>query len=127
MTASPQLPDEVREFVERNLDTVAQLEGLLLMRESATARWSAPQLAARLYISAQDAQTVLAALHRRQLLEVADGEFGYAPANEGLRVGVDRLAAAYPRHLIAITRLIHAKPSASVRNFADAFRLRDKE
>jgi hypothetical protein len=127
MTHSPQLPDDVKEIVDRDLDTVAQLEGLLIMRDSAPATWSATRLAARLYVSPEDAQVVLTTLHRRHLLESADGEFRYGPANQLLRDRVDRLAAVYPRHLIAITRLIHAKPAASVRNFAEAFRLRDKE
>lgn len=126
MTHSPELPADVEAFVDRNVDTVAQLEGLLLIRESAPATWSATQLAARLYVAPEDAQVVLMTLHRRQLLESTDDGFHYAPAGE-LREQVDRLAAAYARQLIAITRLIHAKPSASLRNFAAAFRLRNKE
>jgi hypothetical protein len=37
---------------------------------------------------------------------------------------VDDLAKAYSRHLVELTQLIHSKPAAGVREFADAFRLR---
>ena len=41
---------------------------------------------------------------------------------------VQRLVHLYDTHLIAITNLIHSKPSASrVQQFADAFKLRKKD
>jgi hypothetical protein len=127
MTDGERLPDGVRAFVVRAIDTVAQLEGLLLLRSSPEAIWSSAALASRLYVSQPEADAVLAALQRRGLLAEADGGWRYAPANDQLRGLVDRLAAAYPRHLIAITRIIHAKAPPSVRDFAEAFRFRRKK
>jgi hypothetical protein len=41
---------------------------------------------------------------------------------------VQRLVQLYDTHLIAITNLIHSKPSASrIQQFADAFQLRKKD
>jgi hypothetical protein len=107
------LPDAVRTFVLESLDSVAELEGLLLVRLSRTQHWSATTLADRLYITDDQARRVLEALHRRAFMARAGDAFEYAPASEALRRDVDALAAAYPRFLIAITDVIHAKPHTS--------------
>jgi hypothetical protein len=54
---------------------------------------------------------------------VSEGVYRYDGATPKQRSLVDRLAALYSRHLISVTKLIHAKPRR-IRQFADAFRLR---
>jgi hypothetical protein len=125
MPESPELPQTVRQFVLRHLDSVAELEALLLIRSEEGRPWGAPALAARLYIDERAADHVLTALHRRGLVATADDEgYRYAPGSDTLRAGVDELAQSYPRFLIPITQLIHSKPQSALREFADAFRLR---
>jgi len=120
------LSDEVRTFVLKYVDSVGELEGLLLLRASEARSWSVSQLAGRLYISEVEAGRVLHALHRRSLLSREGANYRYAP--EGvLRSHVDMLAEAYPQFLIPITNLIHGKPRASLRDFADAFRIREEK
>ena len=121
-----QLPDLVRAFILKYIDSVAELEGLLLVRSTAGAAWDVSQLAARLYISEAEAHAVLQTLHRRALMTRDASLYRYAPA-DALRVEVDALADAYPRFLIPITDLIHGKPRASLRDFADAFKLREEK
>jgi hypothetical protein len=129
MTTDPkrdQPSPEVEQFVIRYLDSVAELEALLLTRSSGAA-WDAERLASRLYISTNTAREVLTALQRKRLLEESEGQFTYAPASPILRASGEALATAYPRFLIPITRLIHGKPSSSLRAFSDAFLLREPE
>lgn len=122
------IPDHLKAFLIRNLDSVAQLEALLLMRATAADVWFPSGLAARLYVADREAQAVLAVLHHRHFLQkTTAGGFRYEPASDELRDLVDTLAAAYPRHLIAITRLIHAQAPTAVRSFAEAFYFHDKE
>jgi hypothetical protein len=116
----------VRAFILKYVDSDAELEGLLLVRSSGTRRWDVSQLAARLYISETEAGAVLHALHRRTLMARDGSAYHYAPA-EPLRAEVDALAEAYPRFLIPITNLVHSKPRASLRDFADAFKLREEK
>jgi hypothetical protein len=120
------LPDTLRAFILKHLDSVAELEALLLVRATGAQGWEASPLAARLYVTEADAQVVLHALHRRSLMSREGPVYRYAPA-DALRVEVDALAEAYPRLLIPITNLIHSKPRASLRDFADAFRLREEK
>jgi hypothetical protein len=119
------LPDVVRQLVLRYIDSVAELEGLLLMRAETASPWEASRLARRLYIKDRAAKDVLHALFRRGLLSREGEAFCYAPESDALRASVDRLAVAYPRFLIPITNLIHAKPRPGLREFADAFRFRE--
>ena len=109
------LPAGVRRFVERRLASVAELEGLLLVRSAPGERWSAREVAARLYIGQSQARAVLEALHVQQLMARSGADFLYQPASDTLVRDVDDLAAAYPRFLIAITELIHAKSLAADR------------
>jgi hypothetical protein len=118
-------PAELMEFLHRHLNSVAELEALLLARGNAEVAWTAATLAARLYVAEREAQDVLLALHRQGLLGRDGDAYRFAPATPALREDVDRLAVWYPRALIEITRVIHGKAGAAVRGFADAFRLRE--
>jgi hypothetical protein len=127
MSQEQTLPDRVRDFVLRHIDTVGALEALLLLRTEPEDRWTPARLGTRLYVHETVALAVLLALSRHGLVTHEHRTFRYAPVNDALRADVDALAAAYPRFLIPITQLIHAKPSGSLRDFADAFRLREEE
>lgn len=122
-----ELSDDIRQFLLRNIDSVAELEALLLMRRETQTLWDARRLAARLYIDPKAANGVLDTLHRRGLLAIDGDEFSYMPVRDELRASVDALAEVYTRLLIPITHLLHSKPRPAVQQFADAFRLRDKE
>jgi hypothetical protein len=125
MSAGDQLPELVRAFILKNIDSVAELEALLLARASAS-EWDVASLANRLYVTEAEARVVLESLHSRGLLSLEGDRFKYAPASDSLRGEVEALAAAYPQFLIPITNIVHRKPRASLRAFADAFRLREE-
>jgi len=124
MSSTESVPDVVRRFVIRAIDSVAELEALRLLSSNAEQSWEASQLAERLYISPQAATEVLHALHRHELLTRERTAYRYQPASERLTAEVDALVAAYAKFLIPITQLIHQKPRPALRGFADAFRLR---
>jgi hypothetical protein len=109
MTRLKPIPDGIRRFVQRHLGSVAELEGLLLVRSAPHQAWDARELADRLYIGEPHARLVLEALHRHALMARSDETFVYGPASDALRADVEALAGAYPRLLISITELIHSK------------------
>jgi hypothetical protein len=116
------IPDDLKEFIFRNLDTIAQLEALLLLHRDPRAKWDVRSLAKRLYIGERETDEILKRLAAAQLV---DGEGETYHFNDGFeqKQMLDRLTEAYSKQLISVTRLIHAKPSR-IREFADAFRLR---
>ncbi len=116
------IPGDVRQFIAAHIDSVGQLEALLLLR-SATHGWKAAELARRLYVGETETVEMLERMCRAGLLSVADGVYVYRLQEEALRQTVDELAQLYARQLIPITNLIHAK-ARRIRAFADAFRFR---
>jgi hypothetical protein len=117
------IPGDVRDFVLDNINSVAQLEALLLLRREGGSAWRVPEVARRLYVPEAVAADVLNGLCTVGLLS-SDGEvYRYAPGTEEMRMAVDKLADAYSRYLIPVTNLIHNNPSR-LRRFADAFRFR---
>lgn len=103
------LPELVREFLLDHIDSIPELEALLLARTERGTRWQAATLAARLYVDLRTATAVLDALERRGLLMRAETGFSYGPRTPELEAAVDALTEAYRRLLKPVTRVIHAK------------------
>lgn len=121
------IPDDVRDFLFRYIDSIAQLEALLLLRVDPGCAWSAETLAKRLYITTQEAAVVLERLTADSFLAAAPdalGDYQYRPASGELTTMIDRVATLYAKYLIPVTHLIHGKPRTRVQEFADAFKLR---
>ena len=121
-----EIPDDELRFIRDHIDTVPHLEALLLMWESAPRRWTAEELADRLYVSIETARRVVADLARRRLLGGAEGGQVYDPANEHHAL-LPLVARTYRRNLVTVTRLIHAKGSTPMQEFARAFRFKQDE
>jgi hypothetical protein len=124
---SPDIPARVLEFLAERIDSVPQLEALLLIWEAPQRSWSEEELAARLYVSSQSASLILQSLQRQQLVTVEPASAAvyrynadWDPTGEVLA----EVAASYRRHLVPITTLIHSRASTAVREFARAFNLK---
>lgn len=118
------LPEPVRQLILSRIESVAQLEALLLMRRQPEHGWNAPELAAQLYIKDKEAISVLAALKSNGLIAESDGLSRYQPESEEIREQVDQLADTYREKLILVTKLIHERATAPAQKFADVFRFR---
>jgi hypothetical protein len=118
------VPEPARRLIIEAIDSVAELEALLLLRETPNQRWTVEAAGARLYVDRAVAEAALAALARRGFLDETPEGFLYQPTSSELAEGVTTLAQAYSDSLIAVTHLIHSKPSSSVQDFARAFRFR---
>jgi DNA-binding HxlR family transcriptional regulator len=120
------LPSDVRQFIAHQIESVAQLETLFLVRRDSERLWNAEELARRLYISEKMCRVMLHDLERRRYL-VRD------PVSESVRyqcadLEADAMLAAledlYRERRVAIISEIHSNPISKVQTFADAFRLR---
>lgn len=118
------IPEPVRRLIAERIDSVPELEAILLFRENRERAWTAEEAGKRLYVSTTVAAHVLQVLTERGFFAEAVGAYRYGPETPELAETIDLLANAYARHLVAVTQMIHSKPSQSVRDFADAFRLR---
>jgi hypothetical protein len=116
------IPEDVREYILKYVDSIAQLEALLLLRAEPAATWDLVRMARRLYVSEPEVSDALSRLIDGGVVAFEQGSFAYRPAPE-VRDLIERVATTYTRHLIPVTNLIHAKPSR-IRQFADAFKFR---
>jgi hypothetical protein len=117
------IPDDLRDFIQRYIDSIAQLEALLLLRANPSDRWDMLKAAKRLYANEQQIAEVLARLQEDGFLSCDQDGYRYECQDGTQSQMVDRLAVVYGRHLIAVTNMIHAKPRR-IREFADAFKFR---
>ena len=121
------IPDDVRRFLLKRIESVAHLEALLLFRDNPNMEWSQPAVAARLYLDPEDVAPILARLCADGFImraESPEAPYRYRPSSSELGALADRVAAEYAKHLVPITKLIHDKPRLRVQEFADAFKLR---
>lgn len=119
------IPAVVLQFITKRIDTVPELETLLIMSADEGQTWSVEDIAARTYVSLASAKAVLHALQRRRLIRSdKQGRFYFSPANEEEREIVIQTGIAYRTHLIPIATFIHKKASPPVQEFARAFNLK---
>ena len=120
------VPESVLRFIELNIDTVPQLETLLMLSQEDSRDWLVEEVAARNYITEQRAVEILEVLGRRGLVssEEAPRRFRFNPANPETRELVREVGRHYQKNLSYIATSIHSKPSAPVKEFARAFDLK---
>lgn len=121
---------EIEQFLLDSIDTVPHLEALLLLFQSPAVVWTVAELAARIYVNEKQAAGILDDLTRRTLIsrvEQSPPKYQYAPGSRQQRELIDKVARTYRTQLVQVTRFIHSNASASVRDFARAFRLKNND
>jgi hypothetical protein len=119
------LPEDVRHFLHQNIESVEQLEVLLLLWRTPERGWTADDVATAVYSHPTSVIRRLAMLLGQGLLrEREPGCFQYAPRTPELHATVTRLDHMYRERRVAVITLIASKPIENVRAFSDAFRIR---
>ncbi|MBI4522488.1 MAG: hypothetical protein HY695_01605 [Deltaproteobacteria bacterium] len=124
------IPDDIAQFILQRIDSVAQMEALVLLCRNADEEWAIEALAKRLYISEQETTEILEHLCKDGLLLRKSNEplrYQYQPDSGEIQELVNRVVDTYTRHLVPVTNLIHSAAKTRVREFADAFRFRKDE
>ncbi len=122
------LPERVHRFLYHNIDSVEQLEVLLLLRRVPDRGWSAEEVARELYSHPSSVLHRMSSLAGRGLLrELEPACYQYAPRSSDLHETVNAVAEAYRERRVAVITLIASKPIENVRAFSDAFRFRRKK
>lgn len=120
--------EQIDRFVVDKIDTVPQLEALLLIWRSRPRPVSTHEIARELYIPVELAESELSRLLHNGLI-VSQSSQCYALnlvplGREDMLAG---LADLYRRELVRISNLIHAKAPRAMRDFASAFRFKKEE
>jgi|SRR5579863_854810 len=122
---------DVYGYILEKIDSVPHLEAVILLWNSRPVGWTAEELASRLYLPTEKVMQVLNDLVRQQLVQQnpsSPEKYSYLPRNEEQDERMYQVDVAYRRELVRISTMLHTKPSASVREFARAFRIKkDRE
>ena len=124
------IPPEVKSFVADNIDSVVQLEALLLLHARPDRSFTPAELAKELRIDPAWAEPNLKQLCGRQIVvcdESADHRYQYSPQSDQLKRTIDALANCYATRRVSVIALIFSKPPSPLQHFADAFRIRKEK
>jgi hypothetical protein len=120
----PGLASEIAAFLDAHIDSIPQMEILMLLHDGRTQAWPADVIAARIYQPVAAVLPLLRGLQAHGLVTLHESAetplYRYDDRPETRQVMLD-VAAAYRSQLIEVTRFVHAKASRSVLEFARAF------
>jgi hypothetical protein len=122
---------DVERFIAGNIDSVGQLEVLLLIRSDPERYWSATEVSRALRSGRTWAEVQLEYLRVEGLLgagEINDPRCRYDPARPELEPVITRVSEAFESQRAEVIRLVFSqRPSERLRTFSEAFRLRKEQ
>ena len=116
----------VERFIADHVDTLDKLELLTVMIESTDKWWDATSAAQALGTTTDAARQMLERFAAQNLLAIrvtGNVRYRYQPGDPRLEAAVAAFATAYRTNRLGVLRLVTARRS-SLRDFADAFRIR---
>lgn len=125
--ANDELPREVSDFIISFIDSVEQLNVLLLL-QSGGRKWSVTEITAELRSTENSIDRRLGDLYDRQVLLPMNvpGEHEFKVFDH-LRSPIALLQTVYRERPLRVIELIYSQPPMALRAFADAFRIRKDE
>lgn len=119
------IPTDVRRFLQSNSLSVPHIEMILLLRREPAMAWAHRDIGRRLYVTDERSAELLAQLEAMGVVERGEGpppSYYYRPATPELALLLDRLDLVYSKHLVAVTKLVHAARDETAEQFASAFK-----
>jgi hypothetical protein len=121
------VPPDTAAFAARHLRTLEDLQVLMTCIEGRDRWWDAPAVAREVGISATAARHALDNLASGNLLDIritGDVRYQFNPGTPELHAAALACATAYRTNPVALVQLVAGASKRSVRDFADAFRIR---
>lgn len=125
--AEADIPEEVRRFLAEYIDSLFQLEVLLLLQARPDIGWTAEQVDCQTRIGLESVKALLTRFEQTGLLSVSQEpelSYRYHPANAELDQAIRLVAATYKERRVRVTSFIYSSPLDKIRSFAEAFRIR---
>lgn len=123
--ADQSLPPEVLDLIARQVESMEQLETLLLLHGEPGRSFTAAEIAERLKLEPTASARTAELLEGRRLLERGEtaGSWRYA-ATTPHHAAVESLAHAYRTRPVTLIKAVYERPAGALRSFAEAFRIR---
>ena len=120
------LDPAVATFIADHIRTLDELQLLMSIIQSGDRWWDVPTAAREFGISATEARKALDRFAAHNLLDIRitdDVRYQFCPGTEALLDAARATSDAYRRQPIVVARLVPQQPR-SIKDFADAFRIR---
>lgn len=124
---SGELPGELKQFIAQHIESLAQLEILLYLREHRNREVHPGEIANRLALTSEMTPVILADLARRGFAIKGEAGFRFEPASAEASQLIDVLAHAYRDRRVTVTTEIYSKSLDTMKTFAEAFRIRKEK
>jgi predicted transcriptional regulator len=121
------IPENIKQFIIQYIDSIAQLETLLLLRNEPEIAWDIQTISTRLYLSKPETEVLVTTLYNRGFITKSDNKkslYAYQPNSDEIKNKIDQILSLYTKHMMPITNIIHSKQNNRIQQFADAFRIR---
>ena len=105
-----ELPKHVRDLIERHIDSVQQVEILVLLRGQSDNAWHPADVSRALHIAPGPCRTWLEQFAAAGLVTDAGMGFRHGAAKRVSRIAVDDLVDLYPRRRLSVIDAIYNKP-----------------
>lgn len=123
--ATSRLPLDIKRLLTDHIDSVGQLEVLLVFLNNPEKKFKPQQMALELRSHETAMSQQMEKLFNSGFLaKNAESEYFYSPKNEELAKQVEDLRTAYKEMSVAVIAFIYEKPTDKLKGFADAFRLK---
>jgi hypothetical protein len=118
------LPAPVRDFLLAHVDSIEQLEVLLLLASRPTSALTTVEIADELRTAASSAANRLAKLRDHRLVDVLPGDRHRIHGDAALAATLRQVEQCYRERRVTVVTLIYSRPSDVVRVFTNAFVLK---
>ncbi len=117
-------PQEVKWFINQHIESLAELEVLLYIRQHRDRQIHPHEVANRMALTSEMANSIMANLVRVGFAAKKESCFQYQANETASDELIGKLADIYRDRRLAVTNEIYSKPLTKVKTFADAFRFR---
>ena len=121
------IPEPIQRFLLDRIDSIAELEAVLFLREHRDRSWSCRSVADRIYSGEDVTAGLLVQLMNKGLL-ASDGmtpaSFRNEPRSHEVAGLLDQLAEIYAKYIVPVTDLVHRKSRRNIVGLAEAFRFK---
>ncbi len=127
MGGADELPAAVTAFLDAHIDSLEQLELLLVVMQTPQRWWDASAVSAQLGVHPDAARSALEHLAAHNLLAIrvtGDVRYQYQPGRPELADAARLVGDVYRQRRVAVLQAVTQPERRSLRDFADAFRIR---
>lgn len=121
---SNEISEELRSFIRRNINSVSLLDVLFLLKKDAHRKWTPEGVSHEMRTNPSYAASQLYELVAMKCLSFEEPNlFWFDPQAESSEL-FDQLEELYNSRRATVINFIYSQPIESIRNFADAFKMK---